>query len=150
MMGWDPDKVQNKGGNKAVYVDNEGNEVELDDAVARKYLAQQKAIEDAGESLGEHAAKVEELEKQEQILAKAFEDGSITYDEYTSAVQEAGEQLGFTSKEMEKYTKTYGSDVIKRERKEQDLTSTMSKKLGMGDNSAKQFVDEITKDMTDE
>ena len=150
MMGWDPDKVQNKGGNKAVYVDNEGNEVELDDAVARKYLAQQKAIEDAGKSLGEHAAKVEELEKQEQILAKAFEDGSITYDEYTSAVQEAGEQLGFTSKEMEKYTKTYGSDVIKRERKEQDLTSTMSKKLGMGDNSAKQFVDEITKDMTDE
>ena len=150
MMGWDPDKVKNKGGNKAVYIDNEGNEVELDDATARKYLAQQEAIKAAGESLDEHAAKVEELEKQEQILAKAFEDGAITYDEYTSAVQEAGEELGFTSKEMDKYTKTYGSDVIKRERKEQDLTSTMSKKLGMGDNSAKQFVDEITKDMTDE
>jgi hypothetical protein len=39
MMGWDPDKVKNKNGNKAVYVDNEGNEVELDDETARKYLA---------------------------------------------------------------------------------------------------------------
>jgi hypothetical protein len=69
-MGWDPDKVKNKGKNKGVYVNAEGKEEEIDDEVARKYLAQQAAIEAAGEGLSEHAEKVEKLEEEEQKLAE--------------------------------------------------------------------------------
>jgi len=40
-MGWDPDNIKNKGGNKATYYDKQGNEVkaDLDDDVARRFLA---------------------------------------------------------------------------------------------------------------
>lgn len=142
--------VKNKGGNKAVYKDAEGKEFELDDEVARKYLAQQKAIEEAGKSLTDHADKVEELEDTERALAKAFENGEITYDQYTAAVELAGTKLGFTTDEMERYTQKYGSDVIKRERNEQNLAATVSNRFNVSPDVAEDFVQQITANMTDE
>jgi hypothetical protein len=35
MMGWDANLVDNQNGNKAVYIDNEGNEVTISDEKVR-------------------------------------------------------------------------------------------------------------------
>jgi hypothetical protein len=43
-MGWDANLVKNENGNKATYIDQQGNEVKLSDDVARQYLAEQAAL----------------------------------------------------------------------------------------------------------
>jgi alpha-glucosidase (family GH31 glycosyl hydrolase) len=59
-MGWDPNLVKNKNGNKAVYINEEGQEVTISDETARRFLAEQAAQEEAGAKTDEYVKKAEE------------------------------------------------------------------------------------------
>ena len=61
LMGWDPDKVKNEGGNKATYVNDEGEEVTISDEQIRKYLAQEEALNGMNDQVEKYAGKVEQL-----------------------------------------------------------------------------------------
>ena len=62
-MGWDAEKTKNKGGNKATYYDKQGNVVaeNLDDTVARTYLAQQEALKQMSGNIDAYIATLKEL-----------------------------------------------------------------------------------------
>ena len=151
MMGWGDDVETETEDGVIIYTDKDGNELgKVGEDSIRGYLAQEAALNSLNDSFAEQANKVDELSDREEHLAMLFDKGQITYDQYTAAVAEAGKEIGFTAEEMEEYTKNHGSDVIKRERKEQTLAKTLNANFDMGDNAAKEFVDEITQDMSDE
>ena len=62
-MGWDVEKTKNLKGNKATYYDKQGNVVaeELDDEVARRFLAQQKALEEIGGNMDTYITAIQGL-----------------------------------------------------------------------------------------
>ena len=62
-MGWNVNKIDNHNGNKATYYDDKGNVVaaELDDEVARRFLAQQAALEEMGVNIDQYVATVQSL-----------------------------------------------------------------------------------------
>ena len=109
LMGWDANLVDNKSGNKAVYIDNEGNEVTLSDEQVRKYLAQQEALQNVEKSIKDTSGEISKLALQEKLLAKAA-DGSIeSYEEYRKAMHKYGEELGFTAAEIDSYIAKQGN-----------------------------------------
>lgn len=116
MMGWDANLVDNQGGNKAVYIDDEGNEVTISDEQVRKYLAQQEALNNVESSIKSTSEEISKLALQEKALANAA-DGSIeSYEEYKKAMHEYGKELGFTQAEIDSYIAKQGSmtDVAKK------------------------------------
>lgn len=116
LMGWDANLVDNKGGNKAVYIDNEGNEVTISDEQVRKYLAQQEALNNVEASIESVSGNISKLALQEKALANAA-DGSIeSYEEYRKALQAYGKELGLTQAEIDSYIAKQGSmtDVAKK------------------------------------
>ena len=62
-MGWNVNKIDNHSGNKATYYDDKGNVVaaELDDEIARRFLAQQAALEEMGLNINEYVSTVQDL-----------------------------------------------------------------------------------------
>jgi topoisomerase IA-like protein len=64
-MGWDPNLVTNKNGNKAVYVNKDGEEVTISDETARRFLAEQEAQQNAKAKTDEY---VKEAEKRTQRI----------------------------------------------------------------------------------
>ena len=67
-MGWDPNLVTNKNGNKAVYVNKDGEEVTISDETARRFLAEQEAQQNAKAKTDEY---VKEAEKRTQRIRQA-------------------------------------------------------------------------------
>jgi TP901 family phage tail tape measure protein len=116
MMGWDANLVDNQSGNKAVYIDNEGNEVTISDEQVRKYLAQQEALKNVEDSIESVSGDISKLALQEKALANAA-DGSIeSYEEYREAMHAYGKELGLTQAEIDSYIAKQGSmtDVAKK------------------------------------
>lgn len=61
-MGWDVSKTKNKNGNKGEYFDKSGNSLgEIDDDVARRYLARMEALEQLGEDIESYIGTVTDL-----------------------------------------------------------------------------------------
>jgi hypothetical protein len=61
-MGWATDTIDNQNGNQAKYYDKSGKEVGvISDEVARKYLAQQKAIEEMGGNVQNYVDTLNDL-----------------------------------------------------------------------------------------
>lgn len=71
-MGWDVEKTENKNGNKATYYDKEGNVVaeDLSDEVARKFLAQQEALQNAEANMAHYVKAVQDLADAGDALGK--------------------------------------------------------------------------------
>lgn len=112
MMGWDENLVQNKSGNKAVYVNDAGEEVTISDEAARKYLAQQEALTQASEGVEQMAEKTNDLARMEKMLA-ASADGSIeSYEKYTQEMIEYGKTLGFTEDQVKSFLETEKSQKM--------------------------------------
>lgn len=126
LMGWDENLVKNKSGNKAVYVNEEGEEVTISDAQVRQYLAQQEALENLNGSVDEYAKKVETLERKEDALAESYERGAISYEEYVKQMKAAGGELGLSSKQIESYIEKHADDSIKFSAKAQETMGLKS------------------------
>ena len=117
LMGWDADLVKDKSGNKAVYVNEEGEEVTISDEQVRKYLAQQKALEEVEKTVETTSQTIAKLSLAEKNLAKNA-DGSIkSYEEYKKTMHAFGEELGLTQKEIDSYIQKHGGmqDAAKKE-----------------------------------
>ena len=109
LMGWDANLVENKNGNKAVYIDDEGNEVTISDEQVRKYLAQEEALKNVEGTIKETSGEISKLALQEKALANAA-DGSIeSYEEYKKAMHAYGKELGFTQAEIDSYIAKQGN-----------------------------------------
>ena len=126
LMGWDENLVKNKSGNKAVYVNEEGEEVTISDAQVRQYLAQQEALENLNGSVDEYAKKVETLERKEDALAESYERGAISYEEYVKQMKAAGRELDLSSKQIESYIEKHADDSIKFSAKAQETMGLKS------------------------
>lgn len=117
LMGWDANLVKNKMGNKAVYIDEEGEEVTISDEQVRRYLAQQKALEEVEKTVETTSQTITKLSLAEKNLAKNA-DGSIkSYEEYKKTMHDFGKELGLTQKEIDSYIQKYGGmqDAAKKE-----------------------------------
>ena len=117
LMGWDANLVKNKMGNKAVYINEEGEEVTISDEQVRRYLAQQKALEKVEETVETTSQTITKLSLAEKNLAKNA-DGSIkSYEEYKKTMHDFGKELGLTQKEIDSYIQKYGGmqDAAKKE-----------------------------------
>lgn len=109
LMGWDADLVKNKNGNKAVYVNEAGEEVTIGDEQVRKYLAQQAALEEVQKTVKETSNTISELSLIEKNLAKNA-DGSIkSYEQYKKTMHAYGKELGLTQKEIDSYLQKHGN-----------------------------------------
>ena len=117
LMGWDADLVKNKSGNKAIYINEEGEEVTISDEQVRKYLAQQEALKQVEDTVAETSATITKLALAEKNLAKNA-DGSIkSYEEYKKTMHAFGKELGLTQKEIDSYIQKHGGmqDAAKKE-----------------------------------
>lgn len=109
LMGWDASQVKNKSGNKAVYINDAGEEVTIDDAQVRKYLAQQEALQEVEKTIGETSEKVSQLAMYEKRLANAA-DGSISsYENYKKQMKEYGKELGLTEEQINSFINSQGN-----------------------------------------
>jgi hypothetical protein len=60
----------------------------------------------------DYADKVDDLNEQEEDLAKQYQEGKITYADYVKEMEKAGKALGFTSDNIESYIKNHSSENI--------------------------------------
>jgi hypothetical protein len=81
-MGYDADAITVKKG-KATFLDDEGNEVNVSVNQLKTYLAQEDALAQLNNQMGDYVDKVEELEDAEKSLAAAYADGKINYEQYS-------------------------------------------------------------------
>ena len=119
LMGWDANLVKNKSGNKAVYINEEGEEVTISDEKARQYLAQQAALDGLNESVSDYAEKVEKLEMTEQNLVKQYKAGAISYDEYVRQMKKAGKELELSNEQIDMFINNHSDKSIQFSKKAQ-------------------------------
>lgn len=149
-MGWDANLVDNQNGNKAVYIDNQGNEITLSDDVARQYLAEQAALKDLNDEVDEYTNKASTLLAKEKAFAAAA-DGSIkSYEKYKEQMYATGIALGLTKEQIDEVIKSYGSmeDVAKK----QSLSKAIQnwEDANYGEETANKIAEYLTQDMTEE
>ena len=147
LMGWDADLVKDDWGNKAVYINEEGEEVTVSDEQVRRYLAQEAALKGLSETVDDTSANISRLTLFEKKLANA-NDGSIeSYEEYKEAMMDYGAELGLTNKEVEKYINSQGSlqDSAKKATLSQNIQS-----WGYDSKMSNQAAEEFTKNLTSE
>lgn len=105
-MHWDAEKTENKRGNKATYYDKDGNVIaeDLDDDVARRFLATQAAIKSLGTPLIELGKKFTQLanstDAADQAMANFIIDknfNGMTQEEVSSLQQKIGGEDGTVS-----------------------------------------------------
>ena len=145
MMGYEWKK--NKGGNQGVYVDSSGQEVTIDDAVVRKYLAQQEAINAVGGSIEETSGKISELALIETRLSKTA-DGSIkSYERYKQTMMAYGKELGFTEDQIDSFIQKQGH--MQKEAKTATLANNIAG-WGHDEEASKQAAEALAQGLTDE
>ena len=150
LMGWDANLVENKNGNKAVYIDNEGNEVTISDEQVRRYLAQNEAIQQLDQNMSEYADNVDTLASHEKQLAKQYANGTITYDQYVASMKAMGATLDMSAEDIDSYIEKHSSNNIQRRNKEVALADNLYGKMGMDADATKAYMEKLTKDMSDE
>lgn len=150
LMGWDPDKVKDESGNKATYVNDEGEEVTISDEQVRKYLAQEEALKGMNSQVEKYAGKVEKLEEAEMKLARAYEAGVIDYEQYKKALGATGKMLGINQKEMDTYISKFTSESMQRAGREETLMKNAAENFGLSEDEAYSFVQNVAKDLTNE
>ena len=105
-MGWDAEKTKNKSGNKATYYDKNGNVVaeDLDDDVARRFLATQAAIQSLETPLMDLGKKFTQLanstDAADQAMANFIIDknfNGMTQKEVSALQQKIGGEDGVVS-----------------------------------------------------
>ena len=78
--GWATDTIDNQSGNKAKYYKKDGTEVGvISDEVARKYLAQQEALEQLGEDVNAYIADVEEMVQNGDKIAEGVGNELLSF-----------------------------------------------------------------------
>ena len=96
--GWATDTIDNQSGNKAKYYKKDGTEVGvISDEVARKYLAQQEALEQLGEGVNAYIADVEEMVQNGDKIAKGVGNELLSF-----AGGSGGSFGNLTKKELDK------------------------------------------------
>lgn len=69
-MGWATDTIENQSGNKAKYYSKDGSEIGvISDEVARKYLAQQEALEELGQDVQKYVQDVQDMVQEGDAIA---------------------------------------------------------------------------------
>lgn len=149
LVGWDPYGTINESNNRGTYTDNEGNTHDISDKSARRYLALDKALEQLELTIGDYNKNISKLETKEAELAAQYEAGTLTYQQYLDALTETGKALGFTEAQMDKYASNYASDTMVRAGKEATLSYNISS-LGIEQGAARELVQKLTKEMSDE
>ena len=88
-MNWSTDTIENQSGNKAKYYDKNGKEVGvISDEVARKFLAQQAALEEFGPVLDTVSNKFKELSSSTDQASQAMADFLLNRDFDTMSKEE--------------------------------------------------------------
>ena len=155
MMGWDPNLVKNKGGNKAIYYNEEGREVHISDEQVRRALAQaeaQNTITSQSEGYIRQANQLANIEK--DITANLTgPSGNISmdnYDEYVKQVKEQAKEQGLnlSDDEIEKFIAQNGSNT--RTASQMTLKKSLSSLGEFDDKNMTQFIENISKDLSDE
>ena len=155
MMGWDPNLVKNKGGNKAIYYNEEGREVHISDEQVRRALAQaeaQNTITSQSEGYIRQANQLANIEK--DITANLTgPSGNISmdnYDEYVKQVKEQAKEQGLnlSDDEIEKFIVQNGSNT--RTASQMTLKKSLSSLGEFDDKNMTQFIENISKDLSDE
>ena len=79
-MGWATDTIDNQSGNKAKYYAKNGKEIGvISDEVARKYLAQQAALEQLGENVQGYIQNVEIMVSQGDQIAEGVGNALLSF-----------------------------------------------------------------------
>ena len=80
-MGWNVNKIDNHSGNKATYYDDKGNVVaaELDDEVARRFLAQQEALKQIGGDIDTYIDTIQSLVNAGNNLGEGIGDAISSF-----------------------------------------------------------------------
>lgn len=146
-MGWDPNLVKNEGGNKAIYYNQDGQEVHLSDETVRRFLAKEEA--EKGESNNDSSRLDAMIQMQQisldnntkfgEVLTSVVEDGTINNankadidfilngkaDDLVS--EELLRTLGYENKEeyltaLKDGAELYGDQLIKAQK---ELTNTL-------------------------
>ena len=154
MMGWDTNLVQNKGGNKAIYINEEGEEVTISDEMVRRALAQseaQNAISSKSEDYIKQANQLADIEKD---ITDAFGGaGNVAmdnYDDYIKQVKAKAKEAGltFTDDEIEKFIQQSGSNT--RAANQITLKDSLKTLGNYSDAEMTKFVETMSKDLNDE
>ena len=148
--GWDSTLVRNEKDNKATYIDNEGTEYTISDETARRYLAQQEALESLKLETDAYKENLQELEDAEESLSKDFENGKITLSEYRDQLKETGMALGFSAVQIEEFAGTYGGESVQRAQKEENLFKMLNSNITSGTETTDSFVKDFVQDLDNE
>ena len=115
-------KFKNKGGNKAIYTDSEGEEHEIDDEIARKYLASQQALEEMDIKVKDMAELLSTVEDEFIVAAEDMSDYSDYEDVKNKITDKLSTIEGIEQDDIDNYISTFfaGNDYYKAEQKIKD------------------------------
>ena len=79
-MSWATDTIENQSGNKAKYYSKDGSEIGvISDEVARKYLAQQEALEELGQDVQKYIQDVQDMVQEGDAIAEGVGNELLSF-----------------------------------------------------------------------